>query len=184
MKLGQGHTFILNFQRETMVPRKSVTFEGIKFWFVRKMYMLSFRWQKNICHIYLIFLQVSYFTSPQTLRISYMLRATRKAPKDGGRTNHVTELRPPSDLQKRERTWRWSAIINGQWFDQSHLCNGASLKKKKKIKMEFRLLLDWRTHWELGRVVHLSRHGSSVFFRDACPVHLLHLVVCELHSFV
>lgn len=30
MKLGQGHTFILNFQRETMVPRESVTFEGIK----------------------------------------------------------------------------------------------------------------------------------------------------------
>jgi len=30
MKLREGHTFILNFQRETMVPRQSVTFKGIK----------------------------------------------------------------------------------------------------------------------------------------------------------
>lgn len=30
MILGEGHTFILNFQRETMVLRESVTLGGVK----------------------------------------------------------------------------------------------------------------------------------------------------------
>ena len=72
------------------------------------------------------------------------------------RTDHVIRVLelsvPPSDLQVGERGWRWSSFTNGQWFNQSCLCNEASLKTQKS---GFRELPSWWTCGGAGRVMSL-----------------------------
>lgn len=79
--------------------------------------------------------------------------------------NHVMEgwnfQSHPWPLEQAEG-WRLSSITNGQWVNQSCLCNEASIKTQKDGVQRASGLVNT---WMFGESVMLREHGSSV----PCP---------------
>lgn len=88
---------------------------------------------------------------------------------------------PHPDLQRWERVWR---------LTQSPLANGlikyAYVMKPHKTPKGLGLESFWvGKHVEIrGRRCTWRGHGGSVPFPMPCPVHLFHLAVPELYSFI
>ena len=70
------------------------------------------------------------------------------------------------------------SITNGQWVNQSCLCNEASIKTQKdRVQRASRLVNMWR----LGRVAYWRERGNSFPFPMPCPMQLfIWLLICIL----
>ena len=73
------------------------------------------------------------------------------------------------------------SIISGQWFNQSWLCNDASIKAQKdRVWRDFRSVNIQR----FGECYSQREHEGSAPFPISCPMQLFHLVVSRLHAFI
>lgn len=79
--------------------------------------------------------------------------------------------------QEREKKLEVKPRTNSQWLKQLFLCKGASIK----ILRRFRDLPGWWTQGGARRVAYLEVYALSPIF---CIMHLFHLVVPELYSFI
>lgn len=168
--LGKEHTFILNFQRETIILSRKSDFGRCDIVIYKTNVYLVFHITKTLFFIY-------FWSSPRSQNPSSQ--------------NSWNFLSVESDQGKYLRMgtssqlcdWIWEAFnptlrsprrqegleieFNGQWFNQSCLCNEASLKNPKGCGSECFEVGEHVENW--GGWCIWTGHGSSVLFRQALP---------------
>lgn len=122
------------------------------------------------------------------LSLFVLMRQLWEAPKDGGlvasRTYLVIrelELLVPPWFPGRGEGLEVESKVSGHWFNQTYLCDEATLKTQR---MGFGELQGWWTCRDSGRVGPWRKHGNSIPFLHHVPMHLFHLDVTELQPFV
>ena len=87
----------------------------------------------------------------------------------------------PCSLGRREGL-EVDSITSSQWFNQSCLCNKASIKSHKD---RFRVLLSLWACGVSGRMALPEKAWKlHILSHIACPMHLFHLAVPELYPFI